>query len=393
MRARGVTSRMLSRLKRVVFRPVGYAAVAMALLASGCGGGGPLESEQVFSDNVFSGNHLKPKDYPIHGIDVSKFQGDIDWNAVANSGVKFAWIKATEGGDQDARFQANWEGAKAAGIPHGAYHFVYWCRPPLEEIQIFEQNAPVEDDALPPVLDAEATPTSPTCRRHVTQDEAIADMQVMLQEMERHYGKRPIIYTTVDFYEANLSNGALTDYPIWVRSTKHHPAVKYGSRAWHFWQYQSDGRVPGIGGNVDKDAFYGTKEQWDAFLREPGVPPRADRRRRACARPYGLPDGGRAAAGVYRRARQRPRGIRRASSGLEHCSAASAPLYLPHLRPSKRPRSSDEIALGGRVDQLRTFGRTDAGHRSGDMGPELDTFIAVRASTAFLTLPAADDDP
>jgi hypothetical protein len=63
------------------------------------------------------------------------------------------------------------------------------------------------------------------------------------------------------------------EYPIWVRSTKHHPAVKYGSRAWHFWQYQSDGRVPGIGGKVDRDAFYGSKEQWDAFLREPGVRP------------------------------------------------------------------------------------------------------------------------
>ena len=264
---------MLSRLKRLVYRPVGCVAFAMAAFVSGCGGGGgPLESDLVFSGDVSSGN-LKPKDYPIHGIDVSKFQGDIDWNAVANSGVKFAWIKATEGGDQDARFQANWEGAKAAGIPHGAYHFVYWCRPPLEEIQIFEQNAPVEDDALPPVLDAEATPTSPTCRRHVTQDEAITDMQIMLREMERHYGKRPIIYTTVDFYQANFSNGALMDYPIWVRSTKHHPAVKYGSRAWHFWQYQSDGKVPGIGGNVDKDAFYGTKEQWDAFQREPGVRP------------------------------------------------------------------------------------------------------------------------
>jgi lysozyme len=199
--------------------------------------------------------------------------GRHDWNAVVNSGVKFAWIKATEGGDLDARFQANWEGAKAAGIPHGAYHFVYWCRPPLEEIQIFEQNAPAEDDALPPVLDAEATPTSPTCHRHLTQDGAIADMQVMLQEMERHYGKRPIIYTTVDFYQAILSDGALTDYPIWVRSTKHHPAVKFGARAWHFWQYQSDGRVPGIGGKVDKDVFYGTKDQWDAFRREPGVRP------------------------------------------------------------------------------------------------------------------------
>jgi lysozyme len=102
----------------------------MAALVSGCGGAGPLESDRVFSGNVFSSNHLKPKDYPIHGIDVSKFQGDINWNAVAYSGVKFAWIKATEGGDRaDARFQANWEGAKAAGIPHGAYHFVYWVPP------------------------------------------------------------------------------------------------------------------------------------------------------------------------------------------------------------------------------------------------------------------------
>jgi lysozyme len=264
---------MLSRLKRLVSQPVLCAALAMAALVSGCGGA-PLESDQVISDNVFSDSYPKPRDYPIHGIDVSKFQGDIDWNAVAGSGVKFAWIKATEGGDNaDARFQANWEGAKAAGIPHGAYHFVYWCRPPLEEIYNFEQNAPVEDDALPPVLDVEATPTSKTCHRHLTQEGAIADMRVMLQEMERHYGKRPIIYTTVDFYEAILSDGGLMDYQIWVRSTKYHPVVRYGSRNWHFWQYQSDARVPGIGGNVDKDAFYGTKEQWDTFLSQPGVRP------------------------------------------------------------------------------------------------------------------------
>jgi lysozyme len=263
---------MPSRLKRLVW-PVGCAAIAIAALVSGCSRD-PPESDRVFAGNVFSGSYPKPRDYPIHGIDVSKFQGDIDWNAVANSGVKFAWIKATEGGDRvDARFQANWEGAKAAGIPHGAYHFVYWCRPPLEEIKNFEHNAPVEDDALPPVLDVEATPTSPTCHRRLTQDGAIADMRVMLREMERHYGKRPIIYTTVDFYQAILSNGALADYPIWVRSTKHHPAVKYGSRVWHFWQYQSDGRIPGIASNVDKDAFYGTREQWDAFMGAPGPLP------------------------------------------------------------------------------------------------------------------------
>src|SRR5579871_4785398 len=106
---------MPSKLERLLSGPVGCVALSMAALVSGCGGGGPLESDQVFSGHlssgsVFSSNHSKPKDYPIHGIDVSKFQGDIDWNAVASSGIKFAWIKATEGGDADARFQANWEG-------------------------------------------------------------------------------------------------------------------------------------------------------------------------------------------------------------------------------------------------------------------------------------------
>jgi lysozyme len=249
------------------------AGLALTLTAAplvGCGGEHPLD----VVDDAFAGNNPRPRDYPIHGIDVSKFQGDIDWSKVADSGVKFAWIKATEGGDRaDARFQANWTGAKQAGIPRGAYHFVYWCRPPMEEMAFFEQNAPVEPDALPPVLDVEATPTSPTCHRHLTEEGAIAEMKVMLEEMERHYGKRPIIYTTLDFYEAILSDGAFTDYPIWVRSTKYHPSVKYGSRHWRFWQYRSDGWIPGIRGRVDQDAFYGTRAQWDAFLKNPGVVP------------------------------------------------------------------------------------------------------------------------
>ncbi|MFY9970174.1 MAG: GH25 family lysozyme, partial [Roseiarcus sp.] len=73
----------------------------------------------------------------------------------------------------------------------------------------------------------------------------------------------------VDFYEAILADGAFMDYPIWVRSTKHHPSVKYGSRPWHFWQYQSDGSIAGISGHVDRDAFFGSKSEWEAFLREP----------------------------------------------------------------------------------------------------------------------------
>jgi lysozyme len=238
------------------------AIIALTLGLAACGGGGVGVGALEFDEGM-----PHPRDYPIHGIDVSKYQGNIDWGAVKNSGVKFVWIKATEGGDHaDEKFTANWAGAKQVGIPHGAYHFMYWCRPPSEEVAWFEQNVPVEDDALPPVLDVEPTPTSQTCRRHLEKEPTIADMKVMLEEMERHYGRRPVIYTSVDFYEAILADGAFSDYPIWVRSTKHHPSVRYGSRKWHFWQYQEDGATPGIVGHVDQNVYYGTPEQWQAFL-------------------------------------------------------------------------------------------------------------------------------
>jgi lysozyme len=250
------------RMLKLPSRKLG-AVLALTLGLAGCGGGGGAGIGVLDFDEGLP----RPRDYPIHGIDVSKYQGEIDWNAVKASGVKFVWIKATEGGDHaDEKFTANWAGAKMAGIPRGAYHFVYWCRPPDEEVAWFEQNVPVEDDALPPVLDVEATPTSQTCHKHLERESAIADMRVMLEEMERHYGRRPVIYTSVDFFEAILSDGAFTDYPIWVRSTKHHPSVRYGSRKWHFWQYQADGSVPGIVGHVDRNVYYGSPAQWQAFL-------------------------------------------------------------------------------------------------------------------------------
>ena len=228
---------------------------------------GALALAACASVDGFDDGMPKPTDFEIHGIDVSKYQGLIDWNQVKNAGVQFAWIKATEGGDHtDSQFQRNWIEAKAAGIPRGAYHFVYWCRPWQEEMAWFQQNVPVEPDALPPVLDVEATPESKSCKRKLYAEEVVPQMRAMLQAMERHFGKKPVIYSTVDFYAGILSNGALSDYPIWVRSTKYSPAVKYGSRRWYFWQYQSDARIPGISGKVDRNAFFGTGKQWEKFL-------------------------------------------------------------------------------------------------------------------------------
>jgi lysozyme len=263
------------------FRFLSVTALLLAL-GFGLGGCGPTIDSRAYAPNgkdrrftfmvpeseLARYSAARHVEHPIQGIDVSKYQGDIEWQAVHDSGVRFAWIKATEGGDVvDSKFQANWEGARAAGIPRGAYHFMFWCRPWQEEVNWFIKNVPVEPDALPPVLDVEATPQSKMCKRTLERDKTIADMRLILEALERHYGKKPVIYSSVDFYQSILFDGALSDFPIWVRSTKYHPAVRYGNRHWHIWQYASDGSVPGIRGAVDRNCFYGSESDWRRWLR------------------------------------------------------------------------------------------------------------------------------
>jgi lysozyme len=127
----------------------------------------------------------------IQGIDVSRWQRQIDWERVKGAGTRFAFIKATEGGDHlDERFRENWTGAKAAGIPRGAYHFMFWCRPVRDQIRWFIRNVPKDPDALPPVLDVEWNNHSRCPKAPPTV--ARAKMREMLRAFEAHYGKKPI---------------------------------------------------------------------------------------------------------------------------------------------------------------------------------------------------------
>jgi lysozyme len=229
------------------------AALGLLLAVSGCA-------------SVGNDPYPHASDFVIQGIDVSKYQGDIDWDAVHGAGIKFAWIKATEGGDHlDAKFLQNWSMAQAAGVPRGAYHFMFWCRPASEQAAWFLSNVPKDPDALPPVLDVEWNGTSKLCPGKLPREVAIAEMKTMLVAMERAYGKRPVIYTSVDFHR-DVMQGEFTEYPIWVRSVKYYPTVKYGDRVWHFWQHTAEGSIPGIRGYVDRNAFRGSSREWQAWL-------------------------------------------------------------------------------------------------------------------------------
>lgn len=210
----------------------------------------------------------RAQNYPVHGIDIARYQGNVDWQAVKGAGTRFAYIKATEGGDYvDPMFQTNWQGAKAAGVPRGAYHFVYWCRPAHEQAQWFVQHIPNEPDALPPVLDLEWNHDSRTCPRKVPRELALEKVRLMLRELEQHTGKIPVIYTDITFHRDVLEGMSEFDrYPFWLRSVAAEPEQRYANRRWSFWQYTATGTVPGIRNAVDRNAFVGSEREFQGWM-------------------------------------------------------------------------------------------------------------------------------
>lgn len=246
--------------------------VGLAVLA-GCGGGSTQVS-RVATSNYPSFADAEPHEnigrtpsyYPIHGVDVSRYQGNIDWPQVRDAGISFAYIKATEGADvADPMFDTYRTGAAAAGVRQGAYHFYYFCRSPQEQAAWFIRNVPRDPQALPPVLDMEWNHQSRTCKRRPSGAEARAEAVVFLDMLERHYGKRPLVYTTPDFYH-DVALGQLPRTQFWLRSVAAHPSERYAGEGWSFWQYTGTGIVPGIARPVDINAFAGSHAQWAKWV-------------------------------------------------------------------------------------------------------------------------------
>ncbi|WP_417728308.1 GH25 family lysozyme [Roseovarius sp.] len=208
-----------------------------------------------------------PATFQVHGIDVARFQNEVDWRRVRLSGIAFAFFKATEGSDlKDAQFDRNWQLAARENIPRGAYHFYYFCMPPEVQAQWFISHVPRRGKSLPPVLDMEWNPFSPTCVTRPPGAEVRRQAQVFLDIVERYYGQRPIIYTTPEFYR-ETGIGQIKGVEFWLRSVAQTPEKTYPGKRWSFWQYTGTGVVPGVEGGVDINVFAGSREEWQDWLR------------------------------------------------------------------------------------------------------------------------------
>jgi lysozyme len=118
------------------------------------------------------------------------------------------------------------------------------------------------------VLDLEWNGHSRTCPRKVPREVALEKARVMLAELERHTGKVPIIYTDITFHKEVLEGEREFDrYPFWLRSVAARPEERYVDRPWSFWQWTTTGRVPGIRGDVDRNVFVGTEEEFTGWLK------------------------------------------------------------------------------------------------------------------------------
>lgn len=206
-----------------------------------------------------------PPGYPIHGIDVSHYQKIIDWGDVKEMQVKnikigFVFIKATEGiGKVDDQFRRNWLNAEEEEIIKGAYHFFIAGRSGKLQAQNFIEIVKLKTGDLPPVLDVEqAYGTNATDIKKGIKD--------WLNEIENHYGIKPIIYTNIDFYN-NYLKGAFDDYPFWIAHYLQ-PEKPRIERNWLFWQHSENGHVNGIRTQVDFNVFSGDSSDFKNLLIE-----------------------------------------------------------------------------------------------------------------------------
>ena len=197
-----------------------------------------------------------PEGYEIHGIDISHYQGKIDWEQLKNAmiegcPVRFVIIKCTEGASRlDDHFRENFNQVRDYGFIRGVYHFWSNKSSAREQAYYFLDKVHLTEGDLPPVLDIEHKPADKSV------DDFQRDVLTWLHIVEDKYHAKPIIYTYYKFKEKYLSAPVFDDYPYWI-AHYYVDKVQYQGK-WKFWQHTDAGKLPGIKGYVDFNIYNGS---------------------------------------------------------------------------------------------------------------------------------------
>ncbi|MGH7297347.1 MAG: glycoside hydrolase family 25 protein [Polyangiaceae bacterium] len=194
----------------------------------------------------------------VEGIDVSKWDGTIDWNQVKKSGRAFAFVRVSDGLNYpDSTFAANWAGAKGAGIHRGAYQYFEANQNATSQANLVLSKLGSDPGELPVVVDVE-----------VTDGESAATIRSAIDTwssvIEKGTGRAPVVYVSPGFWPS-VGGKAEAD-GLWVANWGVScPSLPSAWSGWQFWQYSDTGSVPGISGQVDLNRFNGSLAQLDAY--------------------------------------------------------------------------------------------------------------------------------
>lgn len=203
--------------------------------------------------------------YPVKGVDVSSYQLEIDWQGLEDEGYSFAFIKATEGSSHvDERFEYNWEEAGNTGMKIGAYHFLSYDTSGRKQAENYIETVDKRWGMLPPVVDVEFY--GEYTENHPGKKKLRKVLDAMLEELEAHYGMRPVIYTNTYIYDEYIS-GRYDDYDIWI-SAHDIPERLNDEREWTFCQYTFYGKSENVAGGekyVDLNVFNGSSWEFRKY--------------------------------------------------------------------------------------------------------------------------------
>jgi lysozyme len=206
-----------------------------------------------FMATMFLSNNGFAQEF-VQGIDVSHYQGTINWKQVKQAGFTFAFAKATGGTSYtDPQFDSNWHGLRAEKIIRGAYHYFYADEDATEQAKHFVAVVGKlrKGHDLPPMLDLEDKPTD--------KKQYIESVTTWLNYVEQALGCKPIIYVDRPFADEYLGNN-FNNYPLWIAeyTSALQPNLPDGWTLWSFWQYSGSGKVAGTSSVVDMDTFNGS---------------------------------------------------------------------------------------------------------------------------------------
>jgi GH25 family lysozyme M1 (1,4-beta-N-acetylmuramidase) len=198
----------------------------------------------------------------VEGIDVSSWQGAIDWSAVAGAGIKFAIVRIGDGSYHDRYFAANWAGARSAGLIRGAYQFFEPGQDALMQADlVVAAVGRLGPGDLPVTIDVEAPSPGVSSAAYAR------SIHQWVDRVTAGTGRAPMIYTGRYYWDPYVASSDFTSLPLWHAqyTTAACPNLNDRWSDWAFWQYTSSGRVAGIAGNVDRNRWNGTYEALQAL--------------------------------------------------------------------------------------------------------------------------------